>query len=229
MAVATGPNSAPAGRGDANRWASTISSSWESMADWRKPGWTSTHGKVTVNVLPRPNSLTKPISPPSSLHSSLTIDNPRPVPEYSRVRLRSPTVRELCRNFSKMISRSSSGIPTPVSATEICSRSSRLRRTDTVIRPPSGVNLMALDSKLIRTCWILLWSWNMTGKSGSTSQIKSMFFSSLSGRTISHWAVTTVPMRNSVSRTSILPASILARSRMSLIRSSSRRPDLRMF
>src|SRR4051812_46931462 len=47
-------------------------------------------GNTTLNVLPLPSSLSNEISPPSSLHSSFTIDSPRPVPEYSRVRLSPP-------------------------------------------------------------------------------------------------------------------------------------------
>ena len=57
-----------------------------------------------MNVLPLPSSLSSVISPPSSLHSSLTIDRPRPVPEYSRV-MASPPARTSVpwRNFSKTI------------------------------------------------------------------------------------------------------------------------------
>ena len=61
------------------------------------------------------------------------------------------------------------------------------------------------------------------------SQSRSMFFFSASGRAMSHCAATTASMRNSLSRISILPLSILARSRMSLIISSSIRPDFWMF
>ncbi len=50
----------------------------------------------------------------------------------------------------------------------------------------------------------------------------SMFFFSVSGRAMSHWAPTTWPTRKSLRRTSILPLSILARSRMSLIISKQR-------
>ena len=46
------------------------------------------------------------------------------------------------------------------------------RRTATVIRPPSGVNLMALESRLLRICCTRAWSWCIGGKSGSTSALQ---------------------------------------------------------
>ena len=46
---------------------------------------------------------------------------------------------------------------------------------------------------------------------------------------MSHWALTTASRLKTVGRTSILPASIFARSRISLIISRSIRPELRMF
>jgi hypothetical protein len=61
------------------------------------------------------------------------------------------------------------------------------------------------------------------------SNSRSIRFRSASGLTMSHWADTIDSSRNTPGRTSILPASIFARSRMSLIISSSIRPDERMF
>ena len=51
------------------------------------------------------------------------------------------------RNFSKIVSRSSSAIPMPVSSTSMTTNrpSARARR---VTRPPSGVNLIAFESRL---------------------------------------------------------------------------------
>ena len=56
-----------------------------------------------------------------------------------------------------------------------------------------------------------------------------MFFRSVSGRAMSHWAEITSATWKSLSRVSILPLSIFARSRMSLIISSSVLPDFWMF
>ena len=61
------------------------------------------------------------------------------------------------------------------------------------------------------------------------SKARSIRFRSANGLTISHWADTIDSSRNTPGRTSIFPASILARSRMSLIISSSMRPDERIF
>ncbi len=60
-----------------------------------------------------------------------------------------------------------------------------------MIRPPSGVNLMALESRLLRICCTLPWSWNSSGRLGSMSQSRSMFFRSASGRAMSHCAAMT--------------------------------------
>ena len=101
------------------------------------------------------------------------------------------------RNFSKIATWSSSAMPTPVSVT-FSTRSLRPSRSAlTTIRPPSGVNLMALESRLLRICCTLAWSWSMSGRSGSISVSRSMFLRSVSGRAMSHWAETTGSMRKS--------------------------------
>ena len=80
----------------------------------------------TVNVLPLPNSLATETSPPNSLHNSLTMESPSPLPEYSRA-MASPlgTPTRPWRNFSKITCWSSSAMPTPVSLTR-STRQSRL-------------------------------------------------------------------------------------------------------
>ena len=83
-----------------------------------RAGSLSVQGRRTVKVLPLPNSLSTETSPPKSLHNSLTIESPRPVPEYSRV-MASPLGKPVrpWRNFSKITCWSSSAMPTPVSLT----------------------------------------------------------------------------------------------------------------
>ena len=127
----------------------------------------SRHGRRTVNVLPLPSSLSSETSPPSSRHSSRTIDRPRPVPEYSRV-IASPSGRTLepWRNFSNTSCCSSGLMPMPVSVTFSRRSPSSSRSAETRIRPPSGVNLIAFDSRLLRICWTLAWSCRSGGKRG---------------------------------------------------------------
>ena len=67
-----------------------------------------------MKVLPCPGRLSRWTSPPRSLVSSRTIERPRPVPWCSRVRTPSPWPGwPAWRNFSKIVSRSSSAIPMP--------------------------------------------------------------------------------------------------------------------
>ena len=57
-------------------------------------------------------------------------------------------------------------MPTPVSLTV----STMLRPSVSAFsstRPPSGVNLMALDSRFDRICWNLTTSWRSSGMSGA--------------------------------------------------------------
>ena len=81
-----------------------LAKSSTSISEESSRGWSwSVQGSRIVNVLPFPSALSTETSPPRSLHSSLTIDKPRPEPEYSRV-MASPlgaTVRPW-RNFSKI-------------------------------------------------------------------------------------------------------------------------------
>ena len=71
-----------------------------------------------VNVDPFPSSLSTVIDPPSSSAHRLAIGNPSPVP------WRPCASRGNCLNSSKISSRASAAIPTPVSATAITRRAS---------------------------------------------------------------------------------------------------------
>ena len=114
-----------------------------------------------MNVLPLPGELTRRISPPSRRAISRLIARPRPVPPYLRLVLPSA-----CWNASKMICCLSGGMPMPVSVTEKAStgrgpvevlvlrRSSRSQAGSTVSETwPCWVNLKALDSRFLMTCW----------------------------------------------------------------------------
>ena len=79
-------------------------------------------------------------------------------------------------------------MPTPVSITRSSNPRARRAGDVTVIRPPSGVNLMALDSRLLSICCTRAWSWCIGGRSGWICISRSMFFFSVSGRAMSHWA-----------------------------------------
>ena len=67
---------------------------------------------VNQNLLPRPGSLSTPISPPIRPTSSFAIASPSPVPPYSRV-----VELWACAKGSKMRACCSGLIPIPVSAT----------------------------------------------------------------------------------------------------------------
>ena len=121
-------------------------------------------------------------------------------------------------------------MPTPVSLTCITRKSSSSRRDAdrdpaALGRELDGVGEQVVED-LLHAGLVLAHRRQVRLRSGIS---RSMFFLSVSGRAMSHWAATTCAMRNSVSRISILPLSIFARSRMSLIISSSVRPDFWMF
>src|SRR5579859_2240852 len=103
-------------------------------------------GNSSVNVLPAPIRLRTVTVPPIRPAKRRLRGNPRPVPPTSFVRS-----SMICLNSSKMTSWLAMSTPMPVSVTSIRTRpSSLLPRIVTV--PPSGVNLMALDARLIITC-----------------------------------------------------------------------------
>ena len=114
-------------------------------------------------------------------------------------------------------------MPTPVSTTsrraERPSPDSRTR-TD----PPSGVNLIAFDSRLMTTCRMRLRSAS-TSCRPSASTPSRMAFRSASGCIESMVWRTSSSRSNTVGRRSSLPASTFARSRTSLMSSSRWRPE----
>ena len=110
-------------------------------------------GSVKWNVLPAPDSLSTQIRPPIICTSVAEIVRPRPVPPNRRVVEPSAWL-----NASKMVACLSRGMPMPVSVTrEVQHRGrspvpalvlARARRSTS----PRSVNLMALPTRLTRTC-----------------------------------------------------------------------------
>ncbi|MNE29982.1 hypothetical protein D3C80_1234790 [compost metagenome] len=83
--------------------------------------------------------------PPCRSTKSLTSARPRPVPPNSRVF--PPWAR---RKRSKIVERISGATPQPLSWTLSSRRSFPLSSRAHLIRPPAGVNLKALESRLSR-------------------------------------------------------------------------------
>ena len=102
-------------------------------------------GMANPKVLPDPTSDSSQSRPSKS--STIRRDRVRPSPVPSS----RATPRPPCWKDSKMRSRSSGGMPTPVSVT-VTTSSSATARASTSTRPPSGVNLTALESRLSTTC-----------------------------------------------------------------------------
>ena len=102
---------------------------------------------MTRNVLPRPISLSTAISPPSALRMPLQIQSPSPVPSPAGL---------VVKNGSKIRSRISGGIPTPVSRTSTTARPRPSVRVLTRISlrsvSPSGMACAALSSRF-RNTW----------------------------------------------------------------------------
>src|SRR5215472_14698553 len=101
-------------------------------------------GRVKRNVLPCPGSLSTQRRPPWSSTSLRERGSPSPVPSAFL-----PSV--VCSNSSKIVSWSAGAMPGPVSAIAI-STSPSSSRAETPTRPPSGVNLTALERRL-NTIW----------------------------------------------------------------------------
>ncbi len=147
---------------------------------------------------------------------------PRPVPPKRRV-----VELSAWEKGSSRVARADGSMPMPVSATRKCTPSSPSRETPTVT-PPCSVNLTAFPTRLTRT-------WRRRSESPVTQAGTS---SSMSTRRSSPlawaWAEmvpatlrTAAPRSKSTSSMSSLPASILEKSRMSLMRPSRLWPDSR--
>src|SRR5258705_6311441 len=178
-------------------------------------------GSVKVKVEPWPISLCTEIWPPWSSINLRERASPSPVPSAFL------SVAPTCRNSSNTASWSPGAMPTPVSVTDTSARSA-CSRASMSIRPPSGVNLRALDKMFKRTCF--------TFRSSPLiipSRV-SMVLPSLIPRRLarSRTRVSAFSMAlgrsKSAGSSSMRPASIFDRSRMSLMRERGCRPDSKM-
>ncbi len=184
-----------------------------------------------MKVEPLPGSLTSWISPPSRAASSREIERPSPVPPYLR---RSP--ESACWKASKMMRCLSAGMPMPVSVTliaRLAAGSSPLRarrasgsgRPIRTVTPPASVNFSALPMRFLSTCPTRCASDTISaGASGarsmtSLSPCALAMCANCESRLRSRSASSTASRRSS-----ILPASIFDRSRISLIRLSRSLP-----
>ena len=186
-----------------------------------------------------PTWLSTHISPPIISANRFEIARPSPVPPY----LRLVEVSTWLKDWNRRCSRSA-GMPIPVSRTAQCSTigsplswsaladGAGLTAGVALIlntTSPLSVNLMALFSRLISTCRKRETSLMMAaGTSGPTSSARSRFLAAagVDSRSIA-------PSRHSrrskaVVSSSILPASIFEKSRMSLMIVSSASPLVRI-
>ncbi len=170
---------------------------------------------VNQNRLPRPGALSRPISPPISRARWRLSARPRPVPPWRRV-----VALSACSKASNSRACCAGAMPMPESATSkrtccrlpcTCSSSPRSRTQ------PVSVNLTALASRLISAWASRVGSPRSRGGRWSVSSTSSSPFSAARPRTISKLPATRSSSANSVSCSTILPASIFDRSRMSLI------------
>src|ERR1044071_441871 len=168
-------------------------------------------GSVNVKVDPRPGALSTQIRPPCSSTNFFARVRPRPVPSCLRV-----SSWPTWRNSSKIAAWSSGAMPMPVSVTAISTMPFRwvaFRQ----IRPPSGVNLTALERRFSSTCLTLRSSPTSSSSPGSMSSCRempcrvarSLHRVTAFSRAVGRWKGT--------GASSMRPASILERSRMSLI------------
>ncbi len=118
-------------------------------------------------------------------------------------------------------------MPMPVSATDT-SAISPSRRAPTSIRPPSSVNLRALDSRFRSTCFTFRSSPPIMPRRSSMVLPSRIPRRLARSRTRINAFSMAIGRSNSVSSSSMRPASIFERSRMSLMRERRCRPDSRM-
>jgi len=152
---------------------------------------------------------------------------PRPVPWYLREKEPSAWVKE-----SKIRSSMWAGMPTPVSVTSKRSPtapSARLGRSQSTCTctKPASVNLMELPTRLKSTWRTRPGSPTRAGgMSGPPVQPRERFFSRAWGRKMSSTESRTSARLKGTWAISTLPASILDRSRMSLITASRFWPEV---
>ena len=174
-------------------------------------------GRRTVNVEPEPIWLCTVTSPPIIWQKRRQMTRPRPVPPYFREVEASAWVKAW-----NSLPSCSGVMPMPVSVTWKVIQSSlpsACRRTSSVT-PPSSVNLEALERRLNRTCRTRVTSARMEPTSGGQSTVMRLRFFSTRGEMVARTSSTSTDTSKVSRYSSILPASIFERSRMSLMRAS---------
>ena len=174
----------------------------------------SASGSVKLKLLPLSSSLLNSMYPPKSLASSLLMESPSPVPP--NFLLVEPSA---CWKASKIKPCLSKGIPNPVSDTVNIRAFNALFFSSLSFTDPLAVNFIALESRFFKICSNRILSLlKIIGTSGSVSIKKSNFFSVATGLNKARIVVTISSVAISAFSNSILPASILERSKISSIK-----------
>ena len=170
-------------------------------------------GSAKVNVLPWPTTLVTWISPPRRRARSREMDKPRPVPPYLRF-----VVPSACRNASKIAPNCVLAMPMPVSRTT--NRHSLPSLPMSSETPPCEVNLSAFESRFLTIWDRRSLSLRKLGGRSSTLIEKSSPRSLAIGSKVRRKSSANAPSDSSSTLSSSLPASTLAKSRMSSIMAS---------
>ena len=172
---------------------------------------------VTVNVVPLPSSLFTETSPPMSLARFWTIVRPRPVPPYLRVVEASAWV-----NAWKSLSICSCVIPIPESLTSIFINFlfERLLSFTSICICPLSQNFAAFEIKLRTICLVRVTSALIKLILGSTLKISLLLFCSTKVLDVSATSSSNAGREKFSLYSSTFPASILDKSKTSLIKLS---------
>src|SRR6266481_1552940 len=141
--------------------------------------------KWKVDPTPRADSIQR--RPPCSSTIRREIVSPRPVPPFFRV-----LELSACWNSSKIVCRSASEIPGPVSDTETTKAPSEVCAS--IDTPPSSVNLMAFPARFRSTCVSRRSSPLPGGRSAGTIAFSASFFSAARDSTAETTAWTISPI-----------------------------------
>ncbi len=182
---------------------------------------------VNQNVLPSPSSLSTPIRPCIISTKRREIAKPRPVPPCFRV-----VDPSACVNAWNKRSCTSDAKPIPVSATakrKLWVRASPSARATCTTTSPPSVNLMALPTRLVKICRNRPGSPStQVGTAACTKLTSSMPLVAAGSARISNTSSMARRSSKLMISSSILPASILEKSKISLMIDNSARPERRM-
>ena len=186
----------------------------------------TTAGSVMVKAVPLPGTLCTVTSPPIIWQKRRVMASPSPVPPNLRVVEASAWVKAW-KSFSDLLGgHADAGVRhakhDPVAA-------SMFRRLASSVIVPSWVNLAALDSRLNRPWRTLVRSARITPKPGGHRCASALAFFSTSGLMVAATSSIIVATSKVSRNSSILPASILDISRMSLISASRCLPAALIF